>query len=115
MTPGSSGGFSSYNIDIEMKAATATRSTSGNLSTGKKGGISMDTFGTANSYGHERWVERYRMLPLVRKVFAKQIWIQDETIRLLQDRIVMQSHVWALAVCVPLMVVLVALPRFGVL
>ena len=121
MTPGSysnAGPFSGYNIDIEMKAgtrATATRSTSGNLSTSKRGGISMDTFGTANSYGHERWVERYRMLPLVRKVFAKQIWIQDETIRLLQDRIVMQSHVWALAVCVPLMVLLVALPRFGVL
>ena len=113
------GGFSSYNIDIEMKAATAAAiSTSRNPSTsgtGKRGGISMDTFGTANSYGHERWVERYRMLPVIKKVFAKQIWIQDETIRLLQDRIVLQSHVWALAVCVPLMVVLVALPRYGVL
>lgn len=125
MTPGAysiggGGGISGYNIDIEMKAGvTPTRSTSRNLSTShtgdKKGGISMDTFGTGNSYAHERWVERYRMMPVIRKVFAKQIWIQDETIRLLQDRIVMQSHVWALAVCVPLLVLLVALPRFGVL
>ena len=82
---------------------------------GGKRGISMDTFGTSNGYAHEGWVEKYRNKPLVRKVFAKQIWIQDETVRLLQDRIVMQSHVWALGIVVPLQVVLVALPVYGMI
>lgn len=73
----------------------------------------MDTFGTSNSYGHEMWVDKYRMTPTMRKIFAKQIWIQDEAVRLLQDKIVMQSHVWALSICLPLQALLVALPQYG--
>jgi len=77
-------------------------------------GISLDTFGTSNSFTHELWVEKYAKKPIVHKVFAKGIWVQDETIRLLQDKIVMQSHVWALLVSVPLTAFIVALPRGNV-
>lgn len=116
---GDGASLSSFEADDEATLSTDDvyhldiRSAGGGGATMDKRGISMDTFGTSNGYGHEGWVEKYRNKPLVRKVFAKQIWIQDETVRLLQDRIVMQSHVWALGIVVPLQVLLVALPVYG--
>ncbi|KAL9598753.1 MAG: hypothetical protein Q9219_004311 [cf. Caloplaca sp. 3 TL-2023] len=80
---------------------------------GGKRGISMDTFGTSNSYDHETWVEKYRKKPLLQRIFAKNIWIQDETIRVMQDKIVIQSHIWSAIVSVPLTVCIIALPRVG--
>lgn len=80
--------------------------------TSRKGkGISMDTFGTSNSYSHELWVEKYSAKPAIQKIFAKSIWVQDETIRLLQDKIVMQSHIWAISFTIPLTALVVALPK----
>lgn len=76
-----------------------------------KKGISMDTFGTSNSFRHELWVEKYKTKPLRQKIFAKSIWVQDETIRLLQDKIVVQSHIWAVLLTVPLTAFVVALPE----
>ena len=76
-----------------------------------KKGVSMETFGTSNSFSHELWVERYARKPLFKKIFSKSIWIQDEAVRLLQDRIVMQSHAWAALISLPLTAFFVALPR----
>ena len=73
-------------------------------------GVSLDSFGTSNNFSHEIWVEKYAKKPLVQKVFAKTLWVQNETIRVLQDKIVMQSHVWALLMSVPLTAFIVALP-----
>ena len=80
-----------------------------------KRGISLDTFGTSNSYGHEIWVEKYKSTSIMKKIFARQVWIQDETIRLLQDRIVMQSHAWSLLITIPLTALVVALPQGNVI
>ena len=77
-------------------------------------GASLDTFGTSNSFTHELWVEKYAKKDVIRKTFAKSIWVQNETIRLLQDKIVMQSHVWALMISVPLTAFFVALPKGNV-
>lgn len=86
-----------------------------NLSNRSRKGIFLDTFGTSNSYEHEMWVEKYPKKPLTQKIFAKSIWVQDETIRVLQDRIVMQSHFWAVLISVPLTAFLVALPKGNVI
>ena len=77
-------------------------------------GISLDTFGTANSYGHELWVEKYAKTPLLRRIFTPQVWVQDQTLRMLQDRIVLQSHLCSILITVPLTALLVGLPEFGV-
>ena len=76
-----------------------------------KKGISMDTFGTSNSYSHELWVEKYQVKPLIHKIFTKSIWVQDETIRLLQDRIVMQSHIWAFLISFVITALVIGLPK----
>ena len=80
-----------------------------------KKGVSMETFGTSNSYSHELWVEKYKKKPLIQKIFTRSIWVQDEAIRVLQDKIVMQSHIWALIVTVPLTAFIVALPNANVI
>lgn len=85
------------------------------LSQRSKKGISLDTFGTSNSYGHELWVDRYKKQGLLKQIFAKQIWVQDQTIRLIQDRIVLQSHAWSLILSVPLTALFVALPVSGII
>ncbi|KAL8708872.1 MAG: hypothetical protein Q9220_006328 [cf. Caloplaca sp. 1 TL-2023] len=78
-----------------------------------KRGISMDTFGTSNSFDHELWVDKYRKKPLLQRIFTKTVWIQDETVRILQDRIVWQSHLWSGIVSAPLTVLMVAMPVGG--
>lgn len=85
------------------------------LSQRSKKAISLDTFGTSNSYGHEMWVDRYRKQGLWKKIFAKQIWVQDQTVRLIQDRIVVQSHAWSLICSVPLTALFLALPVAGII
>lgn len=85
------------------------------LSQRSKKAISLDTFGTSNSYGHELWVDRYRKQGLLKRIFAKQIWVQDQTVRLIQDRIVLHSHAWSLICSVPLTALFLALPVAGII
>lgn len=76
---------------------------------------SLDTFGTANTFGHETWVSAYKKKPLLQKIFAKSVWVQDETIRVLQDRIVWQSYLAATMASIPLTAIVIALPKTGVI
>jgi hypothetical protein len=46
----------------------------------------------------------------MRKVFDKTVWVQDDTLRLLQDNIVLGSNIWAIIITIPLTVVFTALP-----
>ena len=70
----------------------------------------MQTLGPKNSFDDAVWVEKYDRKPLIRKVFDKSTWTQDETLRVLQDRIVLGANLWAVVVTIPLTVVFVALP-----
>ncbi|KAI4176129.1 MAG: hypothetical protein LQ343_001173 [Gyalolechia ehrenbergii] len=109
-----SASLDSFDRDDEAALSTSTDDVySMSNRGGLKRGISMDTFGTSNSYEHELWVERYKKKPLLQRIFTKNIWIQEETVRVLQDRIVVQSHLWSLIVTVPLTVGVVALPKVG--
>jgi len=72
---------------------------------------SMETFGPKNSFDQERWVNDYEKTPLLTKVFhEKCVWTQDETLRLLQDKIVLGAHLWGLIMTVPLTAAFVAIP-----
>ncbi len=72
---------------------------------------SMDTFGPKNSFEQEQWVSNYEKTPLLTKVFhEKCVWTQDETLRLLQDKIILGAHLWGLILTVPLTAAFVAIP-----
>ena len=72
---------------------------------------SMLTFGPKNSYQQERWVGEYEKKPLLKKVFnEKSVWTQEETLRLLQDKIVIGAHLWGAIITIPLTIAFTALP-----
>ena len=85
------------------------------LSGKSKKAISLDAFGMSNDYGHEPWVEKYKKLSLLRKIFSRQVWIQDGTIRVLQDRIAIQSYSFSALITFLLTALFLALPQFGLI
>lgn len=109
--------------DVESKGSLRTSSTLAAASTDEihspppssHRDISLDPFGTRNDFDHQPWVDRYRRKPLVRKIFAPTVWVKDDTIRVLQDRIVLQSYLLGLLFTIPLTTMFVALPEFKVL
>lgn len=73
---------------------------------------SLRTFGPKNdALENESWIGEYRRKMLLRKVFDKSVWTKNETLRVLQDRIVIGANFWALVITIPLTVVFVALPK----
>ncbi|KAH7350963.1 regulator of G protein-like protein [Rhexocercosporidium sp. MPI-PUGE-AT-0058] len=54
---------------------------------------------------------RYQRKPLMRKAFDTKTCTQDETLRVLRDKIVMGANIWVLIVTIPLTVAFVALPN----
>jgi hypothetical protein len=72
---------------------------------------SFDTFGTTNTYTSEPWVEKYERKPYLRKIFENNTWVQEESIRLIQDKIVHQSQIWGIILTVAITAIFVALPR----
>ena len=50
---------------------------------------------------------------LWRKLFEKRVWMQDETLRVLQDRIVLGANLWAALVKAVLCAVVVCIPEIA--
>jgi hypothetical protein len=69
------------------------------------------TFGPKNSFDQESWVEKYQRKTVLQRVFDQSTWTQDDTLRALQDKIVLGANVWALIITIVLTVVFVALPK----
>ncbi|TFB03228.1 hypothetical protein CCMA1212_004712 [Trichoderma ghanense] len=55
------------------------------------GMCSMEPFGSNNSYEDEPWVVKYQERHLVRKIFDREIWIQEPALRQIQDTIFCQA------------------------
>lgn len=54
-------------------------------------------FGPKNSsFSSAEWVGEYEKKPLLSKIFEKSVWTQDNSLRILQDRIVLGANLWAL-------------------
>ena len=112
-----------FNEDLSLGSFDGGPELENNLSTDdmfsmtscSRNGVPLNAFGTSNSYSHELWVEKYNQKPLFQKMFTKSIWIKSEAMRLLQDKIVKQSHAWALICGISLTALVVALPRANVI
>lgn len=107
--------LTSFDGGPEEEANTSSTDDVFSMTSRSRSGVSLDSFGTSNSYSHELWVEKYKQKHLFQKVFTKSIWVQEQAIRLLQDRIVKQSHAWALIISAFLTVLVVALPQANVI
>lgn len=71
---------------------------------------SFESFGSENSYEDEPWVVRYEKRNVVRKVFDREVWIQEPALRQIQDTIFVQAILASLLLGGTLTAVFVALP-----
>jgi hypothetical protein len=87
------------------------RSVAHSYATDKKRPRSFDTFGTSNTYNDEPWVQRYSQKPIARKVMETSVWVQDDTLRLVQDKIILGAQIWAVIGTTLITVFFTALPK----
>lgn len=74
---------------------------------------SFDSFGSANSYEEEPWVIRYQKRNIVRKIFDREVWIQEPALRQIQDTIFVQSLLFAAVLSGILVAIFVTVPGGG--
>jgi len=72
---------------------------------------SFDSFSTSNSYEDAPWVVRYKKRNIIRKVFDREVWIQEPALRQIQDTIFIQSMLCALLIGGIFCAVFVPLPH----
>lgn len=100
--------------DTKSSSATSLHdeeSTIGSLKGANRQPKALNTFGESNNFDGEPWMDAYKKKPLLRKVFDASTWVQEEGVRVVQDKIVRQSQAWALIYTTLLTVVFVALPK----
>lgn len=71
---------------------------------------SFESFGSNNSYEDEPWVVRYKKRNLVRKIFDREVWIQEPALRQIQDTIFVQALLASLLAGGILTAIFVAVP-----
>lgn len=67
----------------------------------------------SNSYEDEPWVARYQKRNVVRKVFDREVWIQEPALRQIQDTIFIQSLLGALVCSCIIVGIFCAVPHGG--
>ncbi|KAL8661978.1 MAG: hypothetical protein Q9202_005104 [Teloschistes flavicans] len=75
----------------------------------KKG--SFDSLGSSNSYEDQPWVAKYEKRNLIRKVFDREVWIQEPALRQIQDTIFVQALLGSLVLTAICVGIFVALPK----
>ncbi|KAF7560738.1 hypothetical protein G7046_g3393 [Stylonectria norvegica] len=71
---------------------------------------SFDSFGSTNSYEDEPWVVKYERRNVIRKVFDRELWIQEPALRQIQDTIFIQAVLSSLLLAAVLTAIFVAVP-----
>jgi len=75
----------------------------------KKG--SFDTLGSTNSYEDEPWVAKYDKRNVIRKIFDREVWIQEPALRQIQDTIFLQALITGFLVGAVLTAIFLAVPK----
>ncbi|MCJ1469917.1 hypothetical protein MMC07_008561 [Pseudocyphellaria aurata] len=74
--------------------------------------VSFDTLGSStNSFENEPWVAKYEKRNLLRKVFDREVWIQEPALRQIQDTIFLQAVGGALLITAVCVGIFVAVPK----
>ncbi|WYZ45613.1 hypothetical protein EsH8_VIII_000929 [Colletotrichum jinshuiense] len=72
---------------------------------------SFESFGSANSYEEEPWIVKYEKRNVVRKVFDREVWIEEPALRTIQDTIFLQAMLCALLLGGIFTAIFVAIPH----
>ncbi|KAF7548092.1 hypothetical protein G7Z17_g7294 [Cylindrodendrum hubeiense] len=71
---------------------------------------SFESFSSSNSYEDEPWVVKYEKRNVVRKVFDREVWIQEPALRQIQDTIFIQAMLASILFGGILTAIFVAIP-----
>lgn len=71
---------------------------------------SFDTLSNTNSYEDAPWIVRYEKRNIIRKVFDREVWIEEPSLRQIQDTIAIQSMLCAVVISAVLTAIFVAVP-----
>ena len=74
---------------------------------------SMDSFGSSNSYEDSPWVAKYEKRNVVRKVFDREVWVQEPALRQIQDTIFVQAILFAMLGSAVVVAVFLAVPQIN--
>ena len=80
---------------------------------GRTLGTKLEPFGPSNNYQNDSWVEKWRRTPWIRKLALKKVWVKEESLRILQNKIILQAHMWGVIVTIPFVAAIVACPEVG--
>jgi hypothetical protein len=72
---------------------------------------SFDPFDTANSYEDAPWVVKYEKRNIIRKVFDREVWVEEPALRQIQDTIFIQSVLTGVFFAAVFSVVFVVVPN----
>jgi hypothetical protein len=74
-------------------------------------GDSFSSLASANSFEDEPWVAKYDKRNLVRKVFDREVWIEEPALRQIQDTIFLQAMLGAFIVSLVATAIFCAVPK----
>jgi hypothetical protein len=72
---------------------------------------SMESLGSNKSYENEPWIARYEKRNVIRKVFDREVWIQEPALRQIQDTIFLQAILGSLLLTGVALAIFVPLPK----
>lgn len=72
---------------------------------------SFDSLGSSNSYEDEPWIAKYEKRNLIRKIFDREVWVQEPALRQIQDTIFLQAVGGAIVISAIAVGILVAVPK----
>lgn len=65
----------------------------------------------ANSYENEPWIAKYEKRNSIRKIFDREVWVQEPALRQIQDTIFLQSLLGAFILTVCALAIFIPLPK----
>lgn len=72
---------------------------------------SFESIGSNKAYEDEPWVVKYEKRNVIRKVFDREVWIQEPALRQIQDTIFIQSLVGSVILTAISVGIFCALPK----
>lgn len=72
---------------------------------------SLSSHNLRNSYEDEPWVAKYEKRNLIRKIFDREVWIQEPALRQIQDTIFLQAILGALIFSIVIVGIFCAFPK----
>lgn len=73
--------------------------------------MSVESLDTSHSYEDEPWVAKYEKRHLIRKVFDREVWVEEEAVRQIQDTIFVQAILSSLILSIAIVGIFCAFPR----